>query len=75
MAELDSFRVGLRVPVETKAWLYTLAAESGVGPVGFFSQAIVLGARQLEKAVSAGAAGNIISKSLPPRLEPPADCA
>jgi len=72
MAELESFRVGLRVPVETKDWLYALAAQSGVGPVGFFSQALVLGARQLENTVAAVRDNSTAPKSLSSRLEPPA---
>jgi hypothetical protein len=51
VAELDSFRVGVRVPVETKTWLFELAARSGVGPVGFFSQCVVLGARQMAAVI------------------------
>jgi hypothetical protein len=75
MADLDSFRIGLRVPVETKEWLYSLASRSGVGPVGFFSQCIVLGARQLERTIAAGGDSHTLIQSHPPRLEPPAGCA
>lgn len=75
MAELDSFRIGLRLPVETRQWLYSLAARSGVGPVGFFSQCVVLGARQLERTIAANSDSQTLIQSHPPRLEPPAGCA
>jgi hypothetical protein len=66
MAELDSFRVGLRVPVETKEWLFQLAARSGVGPVGFFSQCVVLGARQLAAVLEAQVGNAQAKQHFPP---------